>query len=118
MVAWNNSRVASRALQDAMPILEQATEVVVLRINAKPTDQPTSMDVRDPLARRGIKAESVRTAAQEVSPGDALLSRAHDLGVDLIVMAAYDGSRIRESLVGGTTRLVLETMTRPVLLSH
>ena len=118
MVAWNNSRVASRAMHDAMPILEQAAEVVVLSVNAKQTDQPTSEDVREHLAGRGINAEAVSTAVQEVSTGNALLSRAHDLGVDLVVMGAYGGSRIRETLVGGTTRHVLETMTRPVLLSH
>jgi len=46
--------------------------------------------------------------------GEVLLSRA----ADLIVMGAYGHSRVREMLLGGTTRSVLRSMTVPVLLSH
>jgi nucleotide-binding universal stress UspA family protein len=46
------------------------------------------------------------------------LSRAADLGADLIVMGAYGHSRVREMLFGGATRSVLRSMTVPVLMSH
>jgi nucleotide-binding universal stress UspA family protein len=46
------------------------------------------------------------------------LSRAADLGADLIVMGAYGHSRVREMLLGGATRSVLRSMTVPVLMSH
>ena len=118
LVAWNNSRVASRALGDAMPILEQAEEVTVLSVNAKSTDHPTSADMRDYLAQRGITAQAENMVTRKLDTGSTLLSKAHDLAIDLIVTGAYGGSRIRESLVGGTTRHLFENMTRPVLFSH
>jgi nucleotide-binding universal stress UspA family protein len=49
---------------------------------------------------------------------DKMLSRATDLGVDLIVMGAYGHSRLRETLLGGATRDVLREMTFPVLMAH
>jgi nucleotide-binding universal stress UspA family protein len=53
-----------------------------------------------------------------VPPGDVLLSRAADLGADLLVIGAYGHSRARELLLGGVTRTILQSMTLPVLMSH
>ena len=50
--------------------------------------------------------------------GDVLLSRAADLGADLLVIGAYGHSRVRELLIGGATRSILQSMTLPVLMSH
>jgi len=50
--------------------------------------------------------------------GDVLLSRASDLGADLVVMGAYGHSRWQELVMGGATRSMLESMTVPVLMSH
>jgi nucleotide-binding universal stress UspA family protein len=47
-----------------------------------------------------------------------LLSRLADLGADLLVMGAYGHSRMRELLLGGATRSLLQSMTVPVLMSH
>ena len=47
-----------------------------------------------------------------------MLSRASDFGADLIVMGGYGHSRFRESLMGGATRTLTDSMTVPVLLSH
>jgi nucleotide-binding universal stress UspA family protein len=46
------------------------------------------------------------------------LSRAADLGTDLIVMGGYGHPRLREMVLGGATRSMLRTMTVPVLMSH
>jgi nucleotide-binding universal stress UspA family protein len=44
--------------------------------------------------------------------------RAAEFGCDLIVMGAYSHSRLRETVLGGTTRDMLNTMRRPVLMAH
>ena len=36
----------------------------------------------------------------------------------LIVMGAYGHSRLQEWIFGGVTRSMMQTMTRPVLISH
>jgi nucleotide-binding universal stress UspA family protein len=122
LVAWNGSREATRAVSDALPILERADKVTVLAVNPRKGggdhgDVP-SADIALHLARHGVKAEASQTVSDAVDVGDILLSRLSDLGADLVVMGAYGHSRMRELMMGGATRDLLRHMTVPVLMSH
>jgi nucleotide-binding universal stress UspA family protein len=75
-------------------------------------------DIALHLARHGVKAQVEKTVSGFVGIGDVLLSRASDLGADLLVMGAYAHSRVRELVLGGATRTVLRSMTLPVFMSH
>jgi nucleotide-binding universal stress UspA family protein len=46
------------------------------------------------------------------------LSLAADSDTDLIVMGGYGHSRLREFILGGTTRGMFESLTAPALISH
>jgi nucleotide-binding universal stress UspA family protein len=122
LVAWNASREATRAVNDALPLLRGAKMVTVLAVNPKlgiegHGDVPAA-DIALHLARHGVKAEAAHTIARDISEGDALLSYAADLGVDLIVSGGYGHSRAREMVFGGVTRTLIQEMTVPMLLSH
>lgn len=122
LVAWNASRESTRAVNDALPLLRGAKAVTVLAVNPKHGieghgDVPAA-DICLHLARHGVKAEAAHTIAKDISEGDALLSYAADLGVDLIVCGGYGHSRAREMVFGGVTRTLLQEMTVPMLLSH
>lgn len=122
LVAWNASREATRAVNDALPLLQQAKSVTVLAVNPRHGidghgDVPAA-DICLHLARHGVKAEAAHTVAKDISEGDALLSYAADLGVDLIVTGGYGHSRAREMVFGGVTRTLLQEMTVPMLMSH
>jgi nucleotide-binding universal stress UspA family protein len=73
--------------------------------------------VRQWLAWHGVEAELHREVS-EIDVGNALLSRAADLGAGLIVMGAYGHSRLSERVLGGASRTLLASMTVPVLMSH
>jgi nucleotide-binding universal stress UspA family protein len=119
LVAWNGTRESTRAVNDALPILQKADRVEVLAVNpqASQGELPT-VDICLHLARHGVRAEASQTVAKDLDVGDVLLSRAADQGIDLIVMGAYGHSRLRETVLGGATRHLLAHMTVPVLLSH
>jgi nucleotide-binding universal stress UspA family protein len=70
------------------------------------------------LERLGIQAEVKDLHGIEIDVGNELLSSASDLSADLIVMGCYGHSRLREWVLGGATRTILESMTVPVLMSH
>ena len=70
------------------------------------------------LARHGVKAEAAHTIATDIGEGDALLSYAADLGIDLLVCGMYGHSRLREMIFGGVTNSLLTEMTVPVLMAH
>ena len=71
----------------------------------------------DFLRRYGVAAE-FHDDGTGLAIDDALLASATDLGCDLVVMGAYGHSQVRESLVGGTTRTALASMTIPVLMAR
>ncbi len=75
-------------------------------------------DIALHLARHGIKVTAAHTASGGVSPGDVLLNYATDNGTDLLVIGGYGHSRVRELVMGGVTRTILQRMTIPVLMSH
>jgi len=122
LVAWNASRESTRAVNDALPLLRNAKSVTVLAVNPKRGieghGEVPAADICLHLARHGVKAEAAHTIANDISEGDALLSYAADLGVDLIVCGGYGHSRAREMVFGGVTRTLLQEMTVPMLLSH
>lgn len=122
MVAWNARREATRALTDALPLLQRAKHVDVVTVNAEPQREGhgelPGADIALYLARHGVKANVLATQAEDIDVGEWLLSRAADLGADMMVMGAYGHSRLRELVLGGATRTVLESMTVPVLMSH
>ena len=122
LVAWNASREAARAVNDALPLLVGAQQVTILAINPERGvgghgDVPAA-DIALHLARHGLKAEAAHTVAKDIADGEALLSYAADIGADLIVAGAYGHSRARELVFGGVTRTLINEMTAPVLLSH
>ncbi len=121
-VAWDAGREAARAVADAMPFLERAEKVHVLVVNPRPGvdghGEEPGADLALHLARHGVTAEVNRTEANDIGTGDVILSWLSDFGSDLLVMGAYAHSRMRELVLGGVTRRILDSMTVPVLMSH
>jgi nucleotide-binding universal stress UspA family protein len=122
VVAWNATRESTRAVTDAMPLLERAKKVTIIVGDARPGagghgDTPGA-DVALYLARHGVKVEVSQERTAGIDVGSLLLSRISDLGADLLVMGAYGHSRLRELVLGGVTRTILKEMTVPVLMSH
>jgi len=54
----------------------------------------------------------------KIDASNTILSYAADTNPDLIVMGGYGHSRLREFILGGTTRGMLASMTKPTLMSH
>ena len=75
-------------------------------------------DVATWLSRHEVKVTVQREAAADGDVGAVILSRAMDLGTDLIVMGIYGHSRLRELVLGGASRTLLASMTVPVLMAR
>jgi nucleotide-binding universal stress UspA family protein len=121
LVCWDGSRTAARAVGDAMPFLERAkaVELVMVAEERKDSDDETGgAHMSQHLARHGVKANIKRMPKGDISIQDVLLSYAADSGADFMVMGGYGHSRLREFILGGVTRGILDEMTVPVLMSH
>lgn len=118
LVAWDGSATAARALGDAMPFLARATRVELVTVaSASPETEASGQRMVCHLERHGLDAQ-FRSLPSAGDVASTLLSHAFDAQADLMVMGGYGHSRVREFILGGATRGVLETMTLPVLMSH
>ena len=119
LAAWDGSRGAARAIWDAMPLLQQAELIDVVTIADAHTSyrELPGFNITRHLSRPGLNADLKRLPLSG-DIGDTLLSYAADAGSDLLVMGGYGHSRLREFVLGGTTRTILQSMTLPVLMSH
>jgi nucleotide-binding universal stress UspA family protein len=122
LIAWKDSRESARAVADALPILKEAKKVLAVAIS--PTEEETLKDlvtdkqIEGFLARHEVHAQVKRIVAPDVAAGELLLSHAADIGADLIVMGGYSRPRFTQLVWGGVSKLILGSMTVPVLMSH
>ena len=119
-VAWDFSRPAARALADAMPLLEKAKHVRVVTItNEKEIASGHShAELADHLLRHGIEIKLDMINAKGRPAGAAICEHLVANDSNLLVMGAYGHSRIKEFVLGGTTRSMLDNPPVPVFLSH
>lgn len=119
MIAWDGSRTAIAAIHAALPMLQLATKVSVVIVDKgqKRAGEPGA-DLATYLSRHDLKVNIETIAKPQTTVADALLNFVSDNGVDLVVMGGYGHSRMREFVLGGATRGMLQAMTVPVLMAH
>lgn len=123
VVAWNSSRPAARALNDALPLIERAEHTTVVMINPSGfIDKhvgPPGEQLVEHLRRHGAAADAVRI--ENIPPAaiaDTLQEQARALDADVIVAGAFGHPRLWEKLLGGVTHDLIARMRLPVFMSH
>ncbi|GAB7540595.1 universal stress protein [Cupriavidus sp. 8B] len=120
-IAWDGQREAARAVADAMPLLLRASHVTIVGVwddRGEPrADSEPVAGLRHYLQRHGIMA-GVRNEQKAWPVGTTLLDAVRALGADMLVAGGYGHSRMRELIMGGTTRTLMHHAPVPLLLSH
>ncbi len=117
-IAWSGSAEAARATGLAMPFLKVADAVSVLSVTEESNWACSPEDLAAYLAWHGVDAKARSIPANGGSTGALLLTEAVAEGADLVVMGAYTHSRLREMILGGVTKYVLNTTGPAVLMAH
>jgi len=119
-VAWDHSRPATRAVADALPLLQAAKRVYVMPVvDEKRLARPRSgVELCKHLARHGVETAFEEVHAKGRPIGDTLEAYAVERNTDLMVMGAFGHSKAREFLFGGATRSVLDRPFGWTLVSH
>jgi len=120
LVCWDHSRNAARAAADALPFLARSNKVEIVIVTHRDADYDDlpGAGIAEHLARHDLNVELKRLVAANMDVSNAVLSYAADCGADFIVMGGYGHSRLREFILGGATRGMLQAMTVPVLMAH
>ena len=121
IIAWDESQEATRAVHDALPLLEHVENIQVVSVSKNEKEEKRSMiycdDLRTHLAHHGLNVSVVSPVRLPEGVGETLIQRALEFDADLIVMGAYGHSRFREIILGGTTKHLLDNATIPLFLS-
>jgi nucleotide-binding universal stress UspA family protein len=120
IVAWDFSRAATRAMADAMPILEKAKRVCVLTVTKEKAidTRRSGVELAKHLARHGADVVLDEVDAKGRSISDVFEAHVTYRNADLLVMGAYGHSRLREFVLGGATKSMLTRPPVPIFMSH
>ncbi|QIB35052.1 universal stress protein [Ancylobacter pratisalsi] len=122
MVAWDGGRAAARAVAEARPLLAHANLVEAVVVETGRTKKANALPGAD-LARHLARHEKT-VELRSLVPGsdesvvDVLLKEIAARDIDMVIMGGYGHSRLREFVLGGVTRDVLDRMTVPMFLAH
>ncbi len=121
-IGWNASREATHALREAMLFAAPNAKVEVRVLDGKPSDKghgsDPGADIAHHLARHGFAATVHAVAVDEGSDAEALVRAARGQGAQLLALGAYGHSRLREMILGGVTRDLLNGAPLPLLFAH
>jgi nucleotide-binding universal stress UspA family protein len=118
-IAWNGTSNAASALGSVMPFVRQAEAVRILVCDEYRRPGPSGAEVAEYISHHGVTADVVQFYPRRGTTGAGLLAAAGEFGADLMSMGAYStASRLRELILGGITRHVLENAQLPVLMNR
>jgi nucleotide-binding universal stress UspA family protein len=119
VVAWKDTRECRRAVRDAVPLLQQAKDILIVGIDEGQSEaaERNLSDVAEYLRRHRVVAarEVWRRARRPVA--SELLHIVWEDGADLIVAGGYGRSRLDEWIFGGVTHELLAS-ARSVACCH
>jgi nucleotide-binding universal stress UspA family protein len=114
-IAWRDEKCAVKAVIPALRCLAEAEQVHVLMGVRDGTLDPGMPRI---LLEHAISAELHTLPIGSEPFGQTLLDAVHRLSADLLVMGAYAHSPLRELILGGVTRYMLDHADLPVLMRH
>ena len=121
IVAWKDTRECRRAVRDALPILRQTKEVVIVAFGEgepKTEDKRTLADITVYLVQHHVVVADQVCRQARGPVATELLRFVEDENADLIVAGGYGHSRLGEWIFGGVTHQLLSSSPVCCLLSH
>lgn len=120
LYAWNGEPQSAKAIHESLRWINGKAKAHIVLID--PDESVLGPNPGDNiaayLARQNLDVIVERLPGGDREVSEVLLQHATDIGADLLVMGAYGHSRLREWLLGGTTRNILQQAKLPVLMCH
>ena len=117
-LAWNGTAESAASALAALPWMQQAEAVRILSAEGYQRRGPAAPDLAAYLALHDVHADVTMFKSVGSSVGAGLLAAATEFGCDLLSMGAYSHSRLRQLILGGVTRHVLEFSNLPVMMTR
>ena len=122
MIAWSGSPTTTRAIHDALPLIEKVEEVVLLVVEKgnKPSEKGAvqANNMCEHIKRHGVNARVQRLPSGTFEVATVILNEVANGDYDLLVMGGYGTPSLHQKIFGGVTRTILSSMLVPVFMSH
>ncbi len=115
-VAWNGTAESAAAVHAVLPWAQRAMAVRIMTADEYHRRGPGAADLQAYLALHNISADIAVFRPVDRDVGAGLLKATEEFGADLLAMGAYSHSRLRQLILGGVTRHVLEHAVLPVMM--
>ena len=122
-VAWKGGRESTRAVHDALPLLQAAEQVTLVAIMAENRaeqlrEKESLAAMLDHLQQHGVQAASAIIPLGRNSIADVLLPYAVQEKTDLLIVGAFAYKSNRAPFLSPLTRELLIQANIPLLISH
>ena len=118
LIAWDDGPAAARTIAQAIPVIAAAASVCLFIVEADPRHTTPCNQILAYL-RQHAPHTAVRAVTSALHTiGHTILKEAESWEASLIIMGAYEHSRGREIMFGGTTRYVIAHAKCPVLMAR
>ncbi|AWU95433.1 universal stress protein (plasmid) [Azospirillum ramasamyi] len=120
VIAWDGGSAAARAVSDAHAFLRRAGTVTIVTVAGEkvPMEEDAGDRLAEYLADHDIDAGLARLQSDGRPIADILQAHVQEVGAGLLVMGGFGHSRMRDFVLGGATRGMLDDLRVPVLVSH
>src|SRR6266536_3405828 len=115
-LGWNGSAESASAVMAALPWLQRARAIRILWSEDYQRRGPLAPELGNYLAAHNLTADRAAFRSINNVVGAGLLTAAQEFDCDLLVMGAYSHSRLRQLILGGVTRHVLEHAALPLMM--
>jgi len=117
-LAWNGTAESAASVLSALPWMQRAEGVRILSAEGYQRRGPGAPELAAYLALHDVDADIEMFHSVSNSVGAGLLAAARRFDCDLLSMGAYSHSRLRQLILGGVTRHVLENSNLPVMMTR
>lgn len=122
VIAWDTELPASRAVHAALPILKAADDVFICTFDPEASEanngEDPGADLAQWLSHHGCNVTINQYPDGGIDTATNIQRRAQEIGSDLVVMGAFGRSRLRQLVLGGTTRSILHQTDMAVFMTH
>lgn len=118
VLAWDGGAKATRAIHDALALVDAADAVDVLVVSGSGEASDDDRLFFEHVRQHVPHATLVPVALERGSAADAIEAYARTRHARLLVAGAYGHSRLRESVFGGVTQHLFDAPPCPLMLSY
>lgn len=121
MIAWDGTPAVSRSVHDAIPLLKELKEVLILVVASKKQQQSKREVLVHGLTKHLINHD-INAHILNINPGKnsvatIILNQITENNIDLLVMGGHGTPTLKQKIFGGVTTSLLSSMVVPVLMS-